>query len=175
MRTLLALTTLMLVLAGAVWWKTRPAENTNQMPPTTSQDTRVGIATVGLEGSRPVEASFPTGPKTDGGGDHELPAKTSSNTDSEETTSATPKPVKELPVDTPPVTPTPPVVAAVLEYTVVSGDSLYGIVRRAYGSAPERLIDAVATANHMDDPSSLNLGQVLRLPIIEGFPAPQKP
>lgn len=164
----------MLVLAGAVWWKTRPAENANHMPPTTSSDSRIGVATVGLEGSRPTEASFPASRTTDGGGDHELPATSTPGS----TARVAPTPLQgdlEPVVDEPAVMPTPPVVPMVLKYTVVSGDSLYGIVRRAYGTAPEHLIDAIATANGLDDPSALDLGQVLRLPIIDGFNAPQKP
>ena len=167
----------MLVLAGAVWWKTRPAENTNTMPPTTSSDSRIGIATVGMEGSRPTEASFPANQTTDGGGDHKLPVNSGSGQDSNSKTPVSPTPAQVDLEETPnqPMLPKPPVVATVLEYTVVPGDTLYGIVQRAYGTATEGLIDAVAAANGMVDPSTLDLGQVLRLPTIEGFSAPLKP
>lgn len=172
MRTLLALTALMLVLAGAVWWKTRPAENINNMPATTSSDSRVGIATVGMAGSGPTEANFPTTPPNDGGQDHELPPEPGAGQDSAPPVDPTPPQVDPEPVVIPPK---PPVVPAILQYTVVSGDSLYGIVKRAYGTAPEDLVNTIATANGLADPSALGLGQVLRLPVIEGFTAPQKP
>jgi LysM domain-containing protein len=59
-------------------------------------------------------------------------------------------------------------------YIVQSNETMYGILMRAYGKASPDLIEAVAAANHMDDPSALNVGQSLRLPVVPGFPAPKK-
>jgi len=157
----------MLVLAGAVWWKTRPEENINNMPPTTSSDAGLGIATVGMRDANPTEASFPVKAKNDGEGDHELPIVSPEAQNAE----IVPQLEPVLPVDP---SPKPPV-SLVLRHTVVEGDTLYSLVSRAYGMAPETLLHAVAEANDLRDPSALNLGQVLVLPVLEGFKAPQKP
>ena len=167
MRTLLALTALMLVLAGAVWWKTRPVENMNHMPPTTSSDSGLGIATVGMKNASPAEASFPVKAKSDGDADHALPMSPAEDPNAA---------IAPQPDPAPPVKPTPkPPVNQPLRHTVVQGDTLYSLVSRAYGMAPETLLQAVAEANGLRDPSALDLGQVLILPVLEGFKAPQKP
>lgn len=168
MRTLLALTALMLLLATAVWWKTRPAEDPVSQTPTTAEDPLQGVVTLGVQGkSRLADASFPVeNPPilpTDAGGDHE---------GNIEATSATPPPVEPEPAPTPePVIEIPQEV----RYTVKSGDTLYRIVMRTYGTAPEELVDAVADANAMDDPGALEVGQELLLPAVSGFQTPRRP
>lgn len=57
--------------------------------------------------------------------------------------------------------------------TVRKGESLYGIVREAYGTANADLVRAVALANGLADPSRLASGQELRLPSVPGYPAPR--
>ena len=173
MRTLLALTALMLVLAGAVWWKTRPAEDLDNMPPTTISDENVGVATIGKEGSAPVEANYPKKSGSDGGGDHEGPVELDDNNRSGE---QSPPDADDLTPPAPPneLEPTPPVAVAIT-HTIASGDTLYGLVTRAYGTAPQALVDAVAAANNMSDPGALEIGQVVTFPEISGFSAPQKP
>ena len=42
----------------------------------------------------------------------------------------------------------------------------------AYGKATPELIETVASANDMNDPGALVLGQTLILPIVEGFETP---
>ncbi len=54
------------------------------------------------------------------------------------------------------------------------GDSLWGLVRRTYGTATPDLIDRVARFNHLKDPGALKAGQTLRLPFLEGFPPPRR-
>jgi nucleoid-associated protein YgaU len=62
-----------------------------------------------------------------------------------------------------------------LRYTVKEGDTLYGILSRAYGKANQALIDSVAVASDLDDPSRLSPGMVLVLPQVPGFDAPKRP
>lgn len=56
---------------------------------------------------------------------------------------------------------------------MAAGETLYSIVRAAYGSAPAGLVAAVARANGMADASRIRSGQVLRLPRVPGFPDPR--
>lgn len=170
MRTLLALTALMLLLATAVWWKTRPAEDSGPQIPTTSEDPLRGVVTMGVQGgSHLAEASFPTQPSpalpSDAGGDHEDPP------------TRPPAPLEPPPSDPEPSPDPDPVIEVPQEvrYTVQSGDNLYRIITRAYGSAPEDLVEAVAEANAMDDPGNLAVGQVLLLPAVSGFQKPRRP
>lgn len=77
-----------------------------------------------------------------------------------------------------PVQPTPPPVGNEIEglrYTVKEGDTLYGILSRAYGKANQALIDSIAVASDLDDPSRLSPGMVLVLPQLPGFDAPKRP
>jgi LysM domain-containing protein len=69
----------------------------------------------------------------------------------------------------------PPSASSDLVYTVLANETMYGILLRAYGKASPDLIEAVAAANDLDDPSALKVGQPLRLPLVEGFPAPKNP
>lgn len=167
----------MLVLAGAVWWKTRPVEDIDKLPPTTTSDSRVGVATVGMEKGTaiPTDANFPKRPNTDAGGDHEGDdGKTELAADS---ANGGPVVAPTPPVIQPDSTATPPPVVEpkFVRHTIVEGDTLYSLVSRAYGTAPEGLVDAVAQANNLSDPGSLQLGQVIVFPPIDGFSAPKKP
>ena len=167
MRTLLALTALMLLLATAVWWKTRPADSAI-LPPTSAEDPLRGVITMGVQGDEGLaEASFPTAEPvlpSDAAGDHEdiTPAGA----------------LGEDPNPLPPLEPSPdPAIEtpAPIRYTVQAGDSLYRILMGAYGSAAEELLQAVAAANALDDPSALAIGQILALPRVSGFRAPRLP
>jgi len=81
--------------------------------------------------------------------------------------SATGEPAPEPPV--PPAVPPPGDVVI----RVARGDSLWGLVQKAYGTATPDLIVRVARLNHLEDPGALKAGQALRLPYLEGFPPPQ--
>lgn len=195
MRTLLALTALMMLLATAVWWKTRPGDAPTNLPATTSEDSMRGVSTlgakeeVGTQRNQLAKTNFPKTPSSnpskdarpsDAGGDHEGGTPTPSSLPKD------PRTVHNLPVDTkppaqPPVDPQPvipqskPTAPVGMSYTVQSGDTLYRIVVRSYGTAPSELVEAVAEANGMRDSASLDVGQKLRLPLISGFPEPQRP
>jgi LysM repeat protein len=190
MRTLIGLTTLMLVLAAAVWWKTRAADDPGQLPATTTSNPREGVATVGLregdrtEGSTPTpaagagggratEAGFgggETGGATESGNTTEMGDWISSGGDepSKRGSDPVPPPVVDPPVEEPPAPP-------VLKHTVAEGETLYRIVVNAYGTAPAALVEAVAAANGLDDPGRLGVGDVLELPELPGYPAPARP
>jgi len=169
MRTLLALTALMLLLATAVWWKTKSTDTPSTLPPTTQEDPYKGVVTLGTKGKTNLaEASFPkVYPPNDGDGDHE----------GSRTTHAEPMLDREA-AFAPPAKPAQnPViqVAAGKTYTIQSGDTLYRILVRAYGTAPESLVEAIAEANALTDPSALTVGATLQLPVISGFQPPQQP
>ncbi len=68
-----------------------------------------------------------------------------------------------------------PAGAQAVRYQVQDNDTLYSILLRAYGKASEDLIDRVAMANGMDDPSNLGLGQELVLPVFPGYSPPKLP
>jgi len=77
-----------------------------------------------------------------------------------------------------PIEPTTPPAEDEIEgirYTVKEGDTLYGILSRAYGKANQALIDSIAVASDLDDPSRLSPGMVLVLPQVPGFDAPKRP
>jgi len=173
MRTLLALTALMLLLATAVWWKTQTTDEATNLPPTTQEDPYGGVVTLGTQGKTSLaEASFPktssSTQKSDGNGDHEA-RQDSQNED------ALPEPPADI-APTPPAKPDPIVeVPTGRAYIIQSGDTLYRILVRAYGTAPEELIDAIAEANAMSDPSALTVGATLKLPLVSGFQPPQQP
>jgi phage tail protein X len=186
MRTLIGLTTLMLVLAAAVWWKTRAADDPGQLPPTTTSNPREGVATVGLPegarttstpvgggGGRATEAGFGSGEPggtAEAGDGSEMGDWISSGGDEPNTRESDPMPppVVDAPAAEPP-TPT------ALKHTVAEGENLYRIVLKAYGTAPAALIDAVAAANGLGDPGQLGAGAVIELPELPGYPAPARP
>lgn len=169
MRTLLALTVLMLLLATAVWWKTKPTDGSTNLPPTAQEDPYSGVVTLGTKGEATLaDASFPKppGPPTDGAGDHE-------GSNNQDAVSSQPKSDSALP---PEPKPDPVVnVPTGKTYTIQNGDTLYRILVRAYGTAPEELVNAIAEVNAMDDPGALQVGATLNLPIISGFQPPQQP
>jgi len=176
----------MVVLAAAVWWKTRAAEDQTNLPARTSADATEGIVTVGLKPDGFREAGKRPG---QGGSfrDADLGAKQGQPADWEGSLGDAPlrndnekDPAKEglAAENSPALPPAAPVVSAVpapLHYQVAKGDTFYGIVSRAYGKAPESLRDTVAAANRLDDPSQLKVGQELLLPIVDGYATPKRP
>jgi len=196
MRTLLGLTTLMLVLAAAVWWKTRAADDPSNLPPTTSSNSAEGVVTVGMKpagsaesrnsrlgGGTFEEAASRTEPVRRGKADwsesrgDEAPKTPQGNdylSGNQGTENPVPGPGAEPAVDPDPTPPTSPV-AKDFVYQVAPGDTLYRIVVRHYGTAPESLVDAVAKANGLSDPSRIAVGDDLKLPTVPGFAAPQRP
>jgi cell wall-associated NlpC family hydrolase/nucleoid-associated protein YgaU len=64
-------------------------------------------------------------------------------------------------------TPTAPTTTTATTYTVVDGDTLWGIAKQM-GTT----LDALVQANHLDDPDHLALGTQLRMPGASSDPAP---
>jgi len=187
----------MLVLAAAVWWKTRAADDPSNLPPKTSALASEGVVTVGMKpagseesrhsrlgGGTFQEAASRTEPTRRGQADwsesrgDDVSSTPNGNDDLRGNLGAgkgpAPGPGSE-PVVPPASTPPTPPVAQDFLYQVAPGDTLYRIVVRHYGTAPESLIDAVAKANGLTDPSRIAVGEDLKLPKVPGFAAPQRP
>lgn len=196
MRTLLGLTTLMLVLAAAVWWKTRAADDPSNLPPTTSSNSAEGVVTVGMKpagseesrnsrlgggtfqeaasSNEPVRRGKADWSESRGDDPPQPPAGNDDLSGNQGAENPAPGPGAEPTVDPEPTPATPPVAQDFL-YRVAPGDTLYRIVVRHYGTAPESLVDAVAKANGLNDPSRIAVGDDLKLPTVPGFAAPQRP
>jgi len=171
MRTLVALTVLMLALAGAVWWKTAGAGDGGEPAPVT--DPGMGRLTMGIDGNaaRMRDGAPPAvgGQPQDaglGGGESAGPEQAGgAQGGGDQTTPPRPEPQ-------PQPAPQPEAVPQPLRHVVKSGETMYRIVLNAYGTAPPELVRAVAAANGIDDPSTIDEGQSLTLPDVAGFPAP---
>lgn len=130
------------------------------------------------EGSQPGTEGSPSSPSGEGS---TPPAGEASNDPGELASHQPSTPPAQEPPTTPPAPQEEPPAEeedpgfAGLRYTVQEGDTLYGILTRAYGKANQTLIDAVAVASELDDPGMLKPGMVLVLPEVTGFSAPKQP
>ncbi len=154
MRTLLGLASLLLVLAAAVWVRTfrQPTEEKAAHP-----DANTGVLILGLsETPQDVnEARAPTASEQVGAAPLDMDMRTFTP----------PEPVEASfkPEPQPEPAPKPPA-SQPTRHQVGDGDTLWGIVNDHYGRAGEKLIQMVADANGMDDPSMLQPGMTLVLP-----------
>lgn len=162
MRTLIALTVLMLALASAVWWKTTGGGKPGDVPPTSSEETNEGILTIAPESETDPSPGSLDGSASNASGTSGEPKEASMTGGEEEKT----------PVDESGSEETEPPLSSELIHIVKDGETLYRIVLNAYGTAPAELVEAVATANQLQSSGSIDKGQTLKLPVIEGFPAP---
>jgi len=186
MRFLLVLTALMLAVAGGVWWKT--TRDDSSTPGALDADPNLGAATFGVlpprAGSPPLKESTATNASLT----REPPLASSGSTPplGEASAADAVAPGSSLtpagggdprepqsPANEKPSNVTPPAPAAA-SYAVKDGDTFYRIVLRAYGTAPQELVDAVARANGLRDPSQISAGQTLTLPSLAGWPPPKK-
>jgi nucleoid-associated protein YgaU len=171
MRLLLILTALMLAIAAGVWWKTTRAD-AGDPEGALQTDPNWGVATFGAAPetppAQPAVAAQPAAAKEN----LAVPAEAVLRNPHEKATQGDPK---EPPLAANEIKPAAPALAAAtdLRYTVKSGETLYRIVMRAYGTAPAELIAEVAKANGLKDPGALKAGQKLKLPSIAGWPAPK--
>jgi nucleoid-associated protein YgaU len=181
MRLLLILTALMLAIAGGVWWKTTQA-GAGDPDGALLTDPNLGIATFGAQEVAPPPATTGAGTPQDATAkkDLTLPAEAVLRNSHERATAGDPKEPQTaanetapLPAATPPAPATPPTAPKEVAYVVKSGDTLYQIVKRAYGSAATELIADVAKANGLKDAGALKVGQKLKLPSLAGYPAPK--
>ncbi len=157
MRTLLALSSLLLVLAAAVWVRTFRTDGQES----TEADLNTGVLFVGI----PEPADAPL--------EHSL-ALDADSVDSQPsapedvTTAQITNPIEALEADR-----AAPTEAAFtpepqpISYKVGEGESLWGIIQKHYGKVGEPLIKMVAKANGLNDPSMLRPGMVLVLPPVQ--------
>lgn len=156
MRTLLALSSLLLVLAAAVWVRTFRTDGQES----TEADPNTGVLFVGI----PEPADAPL--------EHSLAADVDRANNQlsvleDVTTTQIPKSIEALEADQ--VTPTEAAFTPEpqpINYKVGEGESLWGIIQKHYGKVREPLIQMVAKANGLNDPSMLRPGMVLVLPPI---------
>ncbi len=172
MRALLSLVILLASLGAILLWRlgspSHPLEARSRPP----ADPSTGVLVLGVEEppSSPPPAPAPI-VQSEEPSVHATPPplRTPAPRKAEADAAANPGPPSR---DESPVTPPMP---KPLHYRVAAGDTLYGIVHRAYGRASESLIAAVAKANDLTDPGHLVVGQDLVLPELPGYPAPRRP
>jgi nucleoid-associated protein YgaU len=173
MRSLATLGGLLVLIVLAIAWKISNQVEAGQKP-----DKNPGRITLGVHPDDLEETDGATKrtPASVGG----TPAGTQepSTTQEAKPSETAAKPEQSQPPAQPPAKPaTPPAEDEIegIRYTVKEGDTLYGILSRAYGKANQALIDSVAVASDLDDPSRLSPGMVLVLPQVPGFDAPKRP
>lgn len=186
MRFLLVLTALMLAVAAGVWWKTTRADDSALDP--LAPDPSLGAVTFGAqpeskppapakqpaatpanlpakEAAPPQPAAAPLGEAgpadATAPGSGRLPAGGGDPREPQTPANERPKPAEPPP--------------APLQHVVKDGENLYRIVLKAYGTAPEALVDAVARANGLRDAGTISPGQTLTLPSLAGWPPPKRP
>jgi len=176
MRPLILLGALVAVFAGFIMWKTiTPTPQPAPVPP----NANTGVLIVGLppETGTDLAIADATTPSVD--------SPTEVATTSPENLSplsaanpSTPEPSEAAFANTEPAGVNPATVVEkstplIVKYKVKQDDTLYRILRFAYDKANQELVDAVASANNMDDPSELMVGQMLILPPVKGYQSPR--
>lgn len=170
----------MLAIAAGAWWKTSHAD---PGPDPLDPDPNLGVATFGAA----PEPVLPVPAKAPASSEASLPVPASSTPAAEPLAEAGAADAQPSATGLPPAgggdpkepqsaanEPLSPQ-AAPLKHVVRSGETLYRIVLRAYGSAPAELVEAVAKANGLRDAGAISEGQTLTLPSLAGWPAPKRP
>ena len=192
MRSLVFLTVIVAVLVGLVVWKVTDSEEPQGYEP---PDESTGVALLGTKESKSSQRSDP-GDRAWLGEAQEAGLQTQDETGVEEAAGRAPSsptagegrtgegggaavpastPPPEPPVEAPQEEPEPDLPEGAILYEVQEGDTLYSLVRSAYGTATDTLIEQVSEANQLDDPSALEVGQKLIFPKLEGYAAPTRP
>jgi LysM repeat protein len=175
MRLLLILTALMLAIAGGIWWKTTRAD-AGDPNGALQTDPNLGITTFGALPESPAAppasgAGQPAPAAANASSEKPIPADAVLRNPHERAAGSDPKEpqtaANEIKIPAAPPAPG--------THQVRSGETLYRIVLNAYGTAPPELIQEVAKANGLKDPSALKVGQKVKLPSIAGWPAPKAP
>jgi len=179
MRPLILLSTLVIVLAGFVAWRTLA---TDTSAPAINVDANTGVVILGLpKGAArntasdlkvaPQKPSPKISPKTTSLSEARYQTDTPAAVIAESDKAAVQaKPVTVKPKDVEANQPPEPSYAS---YQVEEDDTLYRILRFAYDKANQELVDAVAEANQMEDPSELMVGQMIKLPFVDGYRKPR--
>lgn len=187
MRSLATLGGVLVLVVLAIAWKISNQVEAGQEPDKNTGRVTLGVSEEGAtppvrpaggQANQPEPPALPAGdtPETSGN-DPELgsPADPNPEQGGNEQVPTTP-PAEEPPVQPDPE-PAPPVEEEIagVRYTVKEGDTLYRILMNAYGKANDALIDSIAVASDLDDPSQLRPGMELVLPVVPGYDAPKKP
>lgn len=194
MRSLATLGGLLVLIVLAIAWKISNQVEAGQEPDKKPGRITLGVHPDDVQGSDEVNqrtsaslenGGSPAGKQEPTTTPETKPAAKPSESPAKPATQPESKPNKPVLADPPaqpkeesPVQPTPPPTGDEIEgirYTVKEGDTLYGILSRAYGKANQALIDSIAVASDLDDPSRLSPGMVLVLPQVPGFDAPKRP
>jgi nucleoid-associated protein YgaU len=164
MRIIATLGLLMLILTGAVFIKTQTNTETNAPPKEYPNSPEIGTLTLGIETENEtyqetIDSSEITLP-----GNQEVKSQESKNL---KTIGNTQTEIKEsAPVD--------------VNYTVVAGDTMYGIIKTTYGVFSEEILKQIAIKNNLDNPNNLSIGDIIKLPTVlletaSGVPQELKP
>lgn len=191
MRSLATLGGLLVLIVLAIAWKISNQVEAGQEPDKNSGRITLGVIPEDAGETAASEEDTVTPPAGTSAGDSspasgnqpDPPAKPAEEPAQAEEPSTLPEengPVTPEPPATEPSTEEPAAPPAEeeipgLRYTVKEGDTLYGILTRAYGKANQALIDSVAVASDLDDPGRLSPGMTLVLPQVPGFDAPKRP
>lgn len=192
MRSLATLGGVLVLIVLAIAWKISNQVEAGQEP-----DNNKGRVTLGVsdgsgndtptrpaagDANKPAAPALPAGDTPETSGNDPDPSDPSGSqelgTPSGEQPNLNTPPVADPPVQPEPtIDPTPPTEEEIagIRYTVKEGDTLYRILMNAYGKANDALIDSVAVASDLDDPSLLSPGMELILPIVPGYDPPKKP
>lgn len=176
MRPLILLGALVAVFAGFIMWKTfTPPPEPAPAPP----DASTGVLIVGLppEAGTNLAIADSSPPAMDGASEV-ASTLTENQSPLNAANPSTPEPSEASFADTETARVNPATVVElptplIVKYEVQQDDTLYRILRFAYDKANQELVDAVASANKMDDPSELMVGQVLILPLVNGYQSPR--
>jgi outer membrane biosynthesis protein TonB len=191
MRSLATLGGLLVLIVLAIAWKISNQVEAGQEPDTKPGRITLGVHPDDLQEGDSAAKRTPASTENGGSAAGAQATKTTPASKPAETPAAPPatapkkpqpqpepsKPLAQPQAEPPaqPATPTAEDQIEGLRYTVKEGDTLYGILSRAYGKANQALIDSVAVASELDDPSRLSPGMVLVLPQVPGFNAPKRP
>ena len=190
MRSLATLGGVLVLVVLAIAWKISNQVEAGQEPDKNTGRVTLGVSEEGSDtpvrpaGGQANESDSPTLPAGDNpetsGNDPQPTPPTDPDLGAGSGGDPTPPagvPAEEPPVQPEPADPTPPAKEEIagVRYTVQEGDTLYRILMNAYGKATDALIDSVAVASDLDDPSRLRPGMELVLPVVPGYDPPKKP
>ena len=190
MRSLATLGGVLVLVVLAIAWKISNQVEAGQEPDKNTGRVTLGVSEEGADtparpaggqANEPEPPTLPAGdtPGTSGNDPKPTPPEDPEpgSSSSNEPTVPAGAPADEPPVQPEPASPTPPAEEEIagIRYTVQEGDTLYRILMNAYGKANDALIDSVAVASDLDDPSRLRPGMELILPAVPGYDAPKKP
>lgn len=171
MRGLLLLGALLVVLLAAIAWKLysdeEPAPLGDVGPSTGVVMLGVGAEPGGEPAAPPAQPPPTASSPPPAAGNAQAAEASTGQTQTERAEAA----YRSPPPEEPPATQEPTVAGAV--HVVQQGENLYRIVLAAYGKWSEEIADRIVEVNELSNADDLPTGKSLRLPVVEGFPAPK--